>query len=49
VFVVMSLVHDLFFQRTFWFVAGLLLVEAAASARSAPAAREAAAVYGGMP
>ncbi len=28
VFVVMSLVHDLFFQRAFWFVAGLLLVEA---------------------
>jgi hypothetical protein len=26
VFVVMSLVHDLFFQRAFWFVAGLLLV-----------------------
>jgi hypothetical protein len=28
VFVVMSLVHDLFFQRAFWFVAGLLLVAA---------------------
>jgi hypothetical protein len=28
VFVVMSLVHDLFFQRAFWFVAGLLFVEA---------------------
>ena len=38
VFVVMSLVHDLFFQRTFWFVAGLLAVEAVAVARaSAPA------------
>jgi hypothetical protein len=34
VFVVMALVHDLFFQRAFWFVAGLLLVEARASARS---------------
>jgi O-antigen ligase/uncharacterized membrane protein YbhN (UPF0104 family) len=30
VFVVMSLAHDLFFQRTFWFVAGLLTVDAAA-------------------
>jgi hypothetical protein len=27
VFVVMGLVHDLFFQRAFWFLAGLLLVE----------------------
>jgi hypothetical protein len=26
----MSLAHDLFFQRTFWFVAGLLTVDAAA-------------------
>jgi O-antigen ligase len=34
VFVVMSLVHDLFFQRAFWFVAGLLLVEAGTPARS---------------
>ena len=35
VFVVMSLVHDLFFQRPFWFIAGLLAVEAAAFARPA--------------
>jgi O-antigen ligase len=44
VFVVMSLVHDLFFQRAFWFVAGLLLVEARARE---PA--HAAAVAGGAP
>jgi O-antigen ligase len=43
VFVVMSLVHDLLFQRPFWFVAGLLVVEAAALARpSAPAPEVAA-------
>ena len=29
VFVLMGLVHDLFFQRTFWFACGLLLVDAA--------------------
>jgi len=34
VFAVMSLVHDLFFQRAFWFAAGLLLVAAGPSARS---------------
>jgi hypothetical protein len=48
VFLVMSLVHDLFFQRPFWFVAGLLTVEAAALARPAAAACEAAAC-GGRP
>jgi hypothetical protein len=48
VFVVMSLVHDLFFQRPFWFVAGLLAVEAAALARPAALPREAAAC-GGRP
>jgi hypothetical protein len=46
VFVVMSLVHDLFFQRPFWFVAGLLAVEAAALARPAALPREAAACGG---
>jgi O-antigen ligase len=40
VFVVMSLVHDLLFQRPFWFVAGLLAVEAAALARPSAPARE---------
>jgi hypothetical protein len=48
VFVVMSLVHDLLFQRPFWFVAGLLAVEAAALARPAALPREAAAC-GGRP
>jgi O-antigen ligase len=48
VFVVMSLVHDLFFQRAFWFVAGLLLVEAGAFARSRQPALETA-VAGGAP
>lgn len=42
VFVIMSLVHDLFFQRTFWFLAGLLVVEAGAFARSPDEARIAA-------
>jgi hypothetical protein len=46
VFVVMSLVHDLFFQRAFWFVAGLLLVEVGAPARSPEPVREPA-VLGG--
>jgi uncharacterized membrane protein YbhN (UPF0104 family) len=46
VFVVMSLVHDLFFQRPFWFVAGLLAVEAAALARPAAPTREAVASGG---
>jgi hypothetical protein len=36
VFVLMGLVHDLFFQRTFWFVCGLLLV--AAGRRDGPPA-----------
>jgi uncharacterized membrane protein YbhN (UPF0104 family) len=40
VFVVMGLVHDLFFQRAFWFVAGLLLVDARASGRSPGPVRE---------
>jgi O-antigen ligase len=48
VFVVMSLVHDLLFQRPFWFVAGLLAVEAAALARPPAPAREVAA-SGGRP
>src|SRR5262249_27512195 len=48
VFVVMSVVHDLFFQRVFWFVAGLLLVEVLTSARSSEPAREAAG-SGGVP
>jgi O-antigen ligase len=39
VFAVMSLVHDLFYQRAFWFVAGLLLVAPIASARSPGGAR----------
>jgi hypothetical protein len=46
VFVVMSLVHDLFFQRAFWFVAGLLAVEAAAVERPSAAAGEVAASGG---
>jgi hypothetical protein len=46
VFVVMSLVHDLFFQRTFWFLAGLLLGEAGAPARSAEPVREPASSRG---
>jgi O-antigen ligase len=29
VFVLMGLVHDIFFQRTFWFACGLLLVDGA--------------------
>src|SRR5579871_2140059 len=48
VFVVMSLVHDLFFQRVFWFVAGLLLVESFAPVRAGEPARTAAA-SGGAP
>ena len=32
VFVLMGLVHDIFFQRTFWFACGLLLVDGAAVA-----------------
>jgi hypothetical protein len=42
VFVVMSLVHDLLFQRPFWFVAGLLAVEAASVRPVAPARAAAA-------
>jgi hypothetical protein len=38
----MSLVHDLLFQRPFWFVAGLLVVEAAALARPSASAHEVA-------
>jgi O-antigen ligase len=48
VFVVMSLVHDLMFQRPLWFVAGLLAVEAAAFVRPAATPREVAA-SGGCP
>ncbi len=48
VFVVMSLVHDLFFQRPLWFVAGLLAVEAAALVRPCAPAGEVAA-SGGRP
>jgi hypothetical protein len=48
VFAVMSLVHDLFFQRAFWFVAGLLAVEAAAITRAAAPARGTA-LSGGSP
>jgi hypothetical protein len=33
VFVLMGLVHDIFFQRTFWFACGLLLVDGAGVAR----------------
>jgi len=46
VFVVMSLAHDLFFQRTFWFVAGLLVVEATAVVRSPAPLRD---TSGGSP
>jgi hypothetical protein len=42
VFVVMSLVHDLLFQRPFWFVAGLHAVEAASVRPVAPARAAAA-------
>ena len=48
VFLVMSLAHDLFFQRTFWFVAGLLIVEAAADVRS-PAPSRGGDTSGGLP
>jgi hypothetical protein len=48
-FVVMSLVHDLFFQRTFWFAAALLLVDAGACARASVPARAASAVSGSAP
>src|SRR5215471_17672747 len=48
VFVVMSLVHDLFFQRTFWFLAGLLSAEVGAPALSAEPVREPAS-SSGMP
>jgi hypothetical protein len=41
VFVLMGLVHDIFFQRTFWFACGLLLVDA--GRRGAPAAEPATA------
>jgi len=48
VWIVMSLAHDLFFQRTFWFVAGLLIVETAAVARS-PAPSRGGDTSGGSP
>src|SRR5262249_52409834 len=48
VFVVMGLAHDLFFQRTFWFIAGLLIVETAAVARS-PAPSRGGETSGGSP
>ena len=48
VFVVMSLVHDLFFQRTFWFVAGLMVAGAGAVVRAPPEPPDAVAC-GGVP
>jgi O-antigen ligase len=36
VFVLMGLVHDIFFQRTFWFACGLLLVDPARRALPSP-------------
>ena len=42
VFVLMGLVHDIFFQRTFWFACGLLLVDPIRVAQRRAAVRSAA-------